>query len=612
MATPFDQRVSLWFWKGSAVTHKTIDGLAQFVKQHLPAVSGIIVKTSDGDQWQGKFDPTPALAINGPESVDLWVQTLARYSLAFHAWAVPKGINPKGETDKIVQVCKRIGVQSMILDVEPYAGFWRGGRDGIRPLMTAIRSQIPGGFHIGLSADSRPQHYGTIFPDEWFPFVQSVHPQIYWATYNVTPEVAVEQAITTWARFNRPVFPVLQANADADSMDRARTISVSRYRVQGLSWWRLGAFGASQWPEINMAIDGSIPSPDQTKVGNGHFGSTVTVKPDSPTYQEGRFDNKPLSGELKSFADAENTTVKYKASSSTSSTLWARWDPQLEQSGWYEISVLIPGQHASTNNARYRVFHALNRPLEYEVPVAQSRYFDLWVPLGVFNFDANDPAAGVVMLNDLTGEANKEISFGAVRWRQILGYLPTSAYIADGFDAPMGTISDRQSETVWPGQWIDATGYAVRYRIGTPQEAYHTGADLNLNAPYFDADAHSPVFAAANGVVTYVGRVIGWGNIIIVRHDPLLTDGRVIYARYAHVEAPRVQLSQRVVRGEQIASVGNADGAYPYHLHFDVSPTSVLDRQPGHWPRLDLNNLLSNYADPRLFVSQNRPKQGSS
>jgi len=100
-----------------------------------------------------------------------------------------------------------------------------------------------------------------------------------------------------------------------------------------------------------------------------------------------------------------------------------------------------------------------------------------------------------------------------------------------------------------------------------------------------------------------VGRAVGWGRVIIIRHDPLITNGKVVYARYAHIEAPRVALGQRVVRGEQIASVGNADGAYPYHLHFDVSPTAILESQPGQWPGLNLNNLLTNYVDPKLFIS---------
>lgn len=58
------------------------------------------------------------------------------------------------------------------------------------------------------------------------------------------------------------------------------------------------------------------------------------------------------------------------------------------------------------------------------------------------------------------------------------------------YTAPIGTEAERASGKIWPGAWGDATGYATRYRIGSPNEAYHTGADLNCNTPIWDADAH--------------------------------------------------------------------------------------------------------------------------
>jgi murein DD-endopeptidase MepM/ murein hydrolase activator NlpD len=81
-----------------------------------------------------------------------------------------------------------------------------------------------------------------------------------------------------------------------------------------------------------------------------------------------------------------------------------------------------------------------------------------------------------------------------------------------------------------------------------------------------------------------------------------------MYSRYAHVESMIVQVGQRVRRGEQIARVGNAFGQWAYHLHFDLSPTTILETQPEHWPGRDLNGVLGNYVDPRDFISKNRPK----
>jgi murein DD-endopeptidase MepM/ murein hydrolase activator NlpD len=62
-----------------------------------------------------------------------------------------------------------------------------------------------------------------------------------------------------------------------------------------------------------------------------------------------------------------------------------------------------------------------------------------------------------------------------------------------------------------------------------------------------------------------------------------------------------------VRRGDQIATIGNAFGQWAYHLHFDLSPTTILETQPQHWPGRNLAGVLSNYVDPRLFIEQNRP-----
>ncbi len=333
------------------------------------------------------------------------------------------------------------------------------------------------------------------------------------------------------------------------------------------------------------------------------------MTPDSAGYQNGAFGNANVNLLLQTFRSTWGWTTKYKATVSNSSQVWARWDPQLVASGWYEVSAFVPARHATTERARFKLHHALGSSTELEIPIRQASYYNLWVPLGVFQFNADDSQAGVVFLNDLTGEAGKEIAFDAIRWRQIVGITPSDKYLADGYDSPVGTAAERRTLDMWPGKWFDATGYARRYRIGTPSEAYHTGSDLNLNDPYWDADAHSAVYAAASGTVAFADRVAGWGNIIVIRHDPLVSTGKVMYGRYAHVETVLVKVGDRVVRGQQIAKVGNAEGIFAYHLHFDLSPTSILASQPWHWPKLDRDNLLANYADPQEFVRNNRPKE---
>ena len=181
----------------------------------------------------------------------------------------------------------------------------------------------------------------------------------------------------------------------------------------------------------------------------------------------------------------------------------------------------------------------------------------------------------------------------------------TDGPLADGFDAPVGTLEQRRTDKVWPGSWYDASPFGKLYFVGTPSEAYHTGADLNLPR---DADAHTPVYSPASGVVIYAARLPVWGNVIIIRHDPLTSGGVVLYSRLAHVEDMIVKVGQRVARGQQVCKVGNAFGVYAYHLHFDLSPTTILEVEPNHWPAKKYDAMFRNYIDPKEWIANNRPK----
>jgi len=608
MATPYDGKSAIWHWKGDSIAEETIEELVATMKKWAPNVTQVWVKTSDGENWQGEFDTDRDLAIDGVASVDKWVRVLEANGMEFHAWAVVKGQNVTAEADRIIEVCNRPGVRSMVLDVEPFSGFWTVGRDPIRPLMTRVRRGVGGRFHIGMAVDPRPQHKPNIYPDEWRPFINSVHLQLYWETFQRDVDEVLKEGYATWGGYGLPLLPVLPGAAPRDEMDHARQEVINTYKSTGISWWRFGVIGPVQFPILNKAIVPGENNGNGGETPQGRYGTEIVVTPNSPKYRDGAFGGANPANLFKTFPGTMGWTVKYKTTSKTSSTVWARWDPDLVASGWYEVSAFVPARHATSERARFKLHGILGASSELEIPIRQSSYYSVWVPLGVFQFDANNSQAGVVFLNDYTGEDNKEIAFDAIRWRQIVGITPTDKYLADGYDSPVGTAAERASTSIWPGQWFDATGFARRYRIGTSAEAYHTGTDFNLNEPYWDADAHSPVYAAASGVVTYAGRLTGWGNVIVIRHDPLVGTMKTMYGRYAHVEEMRVSVGDRVVRGQQIAKVGNAEGLFAYHLHFDLSPTSILASQPWHWPKLNRDNLLANYVDPQDFVRTNRPK----
>ncbi len=608
MSTPYDGKVALWHWKGSSVSEDTIEDLARTIRQWSPHVKQIWVKTTDGTDWMGRFDSDNPLAITGPAAIARWAQVLEANGLELHAWCVPKGQDVVAEADLIIETCNVPGVRSMILDIEPYQGFWSGGRENIRPFMTRLRRGVGGRFHIGMSVDPRPHHYNRIFPEEWRPFVNSIHPQCYWVSFDRPFDEVLDEAYQVWGRYGLPIYPALQGNAQPSDMTQARDYSINFHSADGVSWWRFGVIGPSQFTAINHPIgDVDPPGDDDGPPAGGHYGAEIVVTPNDPGFRAGTHTGEHPDDLLRTFRGTWGWDVKYKDTRADTSTIWTLWDPNLTASGWYEVSTFVPARHATTSNARYKLHGVQGMQRELQIKIAQSEYYNLWVPLGVFQFDANNARAGIVFLNDLTYEDDREIAIDAIRYRQIIGRVPTSEFLADGYDPPIGTRMERQEAKVWPGHWFDATGYGVRYFRGTPQEAFHTGADLNLNRPYWDADARSPVYAMASGVVTFAGRLAGWGKVVIIRHDPLVSTGQVMMGRYAHVENVRVKVGDRVQRGQQVASVGNAEGVFPYHLHVDLSPTTVLERAPWDWPKLDLNRLHQHYVDPRKFIEDNRP-----
>jgi lipoprotein NlpD len=89
-----------------------------------------------------------------------------------------------------------------------------------------------------------------------------------------------------------------------------------------------------------------------------------------------------------------------------------------------------------------------------------------------------------------------------------------------------------------------------------------------------------PVLAAAAGKVTYVGNLRGYGDFLVVRHNP------DFISVYAHTGKILVKKDQSVAKGQKIAEVGNSDADQP-KLHFEirrqskpVDPVKMLPARP--------------------------------
>ncbi|MDB5535364.1 MAG: family metallopeptidase [Devosia sp.] len=107
------------------------------------------------------------------------------------------------------------------------------------------------------------------------------------------------------------------------------------------------------------------------------------------------------------------------------------------------------------------------------------------------------------------------------------------------------------------GQYRQSSSFGNRTDPFSGGRAFHAGLD-------FAAPSGSIVSAAADGTVTFVGTMSGYGNAVEVTH----ANGLV--TRYGHLSAFLSEVGQVVHTGTPIAKVGSTGRSTGPHLHFEV------------------------------------------
>lgn len=161
--------------------------------------------------------------------------------------------------------------------------------------------------------------------------------------------------------------------------------------------------------------------------------------------------------------------------------------------------------------------------------------------------------------------------------------------LADGFDFPVGKPDAKN--------YYKARGMRLKRPI-------HFGEDWNGTGGG-DSDLHDPIYAIANGVVTFAYDIRGgWGRVIIIRHayrDPKSGKVKFVDSLYGHNRKMLVKVGDKVVRGQQISTMGNNRGMYMAHLHFEIRHNLKIGMF-----RSSVSRSLSNWADPTKFINAHR------
>ncbi|MBA3817312.1 MAG: M23 family metallopeptidase [Deltaproteobacteria bacterium] len=175
------------------------------------------------------------------------------------------------------------------------------------------------------------------------------------------------------------------------------------------------------------------------------------------------------------------------------------------------------------------------------------------------------PPSTLHQLADQLGLVPRGALEQAIHWRRDLRNLvhraaERLALLADDSGVRIPDLTILVTE---PVANTESSGFGWRDDPIRHRPKFHTGTD-------FRGKRGTPVVAAGGGVVTFAGRMGGYGNIVHVDH------GGGVITRYAHLRRIDASQGAAVAAGEQIGQVGSTGRATGPHLHFEIR----LDGRP--------------------------------
>lgn len=209
--------------------------------------------------------------------------------------------------------------------------------------------------------------------------------------------------------------------------------------------------------------------------------------------------------------------------------------------------------------------------------------------VAVYGLDRNLGTGG--FSTPLNGPRTREAELGAARIRQTslrkaMNRLQQQLDLISRYEAANADLV-RHTPSILPlpaDQFVLTSPFGLRISPFTRASDFHRGLDLA-------APAGTPIYAAADGVVTFAGRVplsssIAWwrfGNVVVLNHaNHFLTI-------YGHCDSVNVRSGQTVKQGQVIAAVGSTGWSTNSHLHYEIRQD--LDQVGKYEP-----------VDPRIYI----------
>lgn len=176
-----------------------------------------------------------------------------------------------------------------------------------------------------------------------------------------------------------------------------------------------------------------------------------------------------------------------------------------------------------------------------------------------------------VVFERVQTEDGKPVGFGKViyasldlgdRELEIYRYTDKSGF-TDYFNAKGESVRKALLRTPINGARISST-FGMRRHPILGYSKMHKGID-------FAAVTGTPVYAAGDGVVAFVGRKGGYGNYVQIKHNGQYASAYAHLSRFATGVAP----GKKVKQGQIIAYVGTTGASTGPHLHYEIHSNGV-------------------------------------